>query len=265
MYKISFTISTIIICLFLMACYTRKEACLDTIASNFDVSADDNCDDCCKYPQLILNIRHMAGDSTFSTQNIYTNDLNQSYQLSDIRFYLSAFKIFKSNESNIYQVIETISNADKSVTISDDIKICRIADNTITIGSVKTFGTTDSISFNVGLNSDISNTEFVDLPSSHVLLNLNKLKDENNQTCLATVKFTKFNPPSETLNLCLTDPGSATKIAIDSTIFTAKGENIIYTIYTDYLQLFKNVNLDTSVTEIEKQVSKNFGNIIVVK
>jgi hypothetical protein len=258
-------ISMIIMCI-LSSCYTRQEACLDTLATNYDVTADDNCDACCTFPGLILLIKHMAGDSTFSTQKIYTNDLGQNYQLLDIRFYVSSFDLYQSDPMNsTSQIITSISNADNSVSVPDDMKIIRIADNMITLGSVKTYGKMDSLTFDVGLNTTISDHVFVDLPTTHVLLNNNKLKNSDNNLSFATVRYVKIQPGRDTIDLYLSDPGLLTKITLDSIVNTAKGENIRYNLQTDYLKLLKNVNLDSSITTIEKAVNRNFGGIIVVK
>lgn len=266
MNPLNFSISTIMLIFILSSCYTRKDACLDTIATNYDVTADDDCDACCIYPVLSLNVRHMAGDSVFNTQKIYTNELGQTYQLLDVRFYISSFSLYQSDRgTQKSQIIGTLSNSDNSVIIPDDMKICRIADNSINIGSVKTYGRLDSLTFYIGLNSKITNNEFVDLPTSHVLLNNNKLKDETNNLAFATVRYVKFKPQKDTLNIYLKDPDLLTKIKIDSMVTTSKGDNINYTIQTDYLKLFNSVNLDTSDVEIEKQVNRNFGRIIVVR
>ena len=265
MYRFACFISTIIICI-LSSCYTRKEACLDTIATNYDVTADDNCDACCTYPGLILLIKHMAGDTAFSTQKMYTNDLGQNYQLLDIRFYVSSFDLYQSDPINrTSQIITFISTADNSVRVPDDMKIIRIADNMITLGSIKTYGKMDSLTFNVGLNATISNSVFVDLPSAHVLSNNNKLKNSDNELAFATIRYVKIQPARDTVDLYLREPALLTKITLDSTVTTAKGENIRYNLQTDYLKLLKNVNLDSSKTFIEKTVNRNFGGIIVVK
>ena len=266
MNPIIFSVYTIMIIFSLSSCYTRNEACLDTIATNYDVTADDDCDACCIYPTMSLNVSHMAGDSVFSPQKMYTNDLGQNYQLLDVRFYLSAFDLYQSDKgAQKTQIIASIYNSDKTVIIPDDMKICRIADNTINIGSVKTYGRMDSLVFNIGLNDKITKNEFVDLPTSHVLLNNNKLKDENNNLAFASVRYVKFKPQKDTLNIFFRDLDVHSKIKIDSIITTSKGDHVRYTIKTDYLKLFNNVNLDSSLAVIEKQVSRNFERIIVVK
>ncbi|MBK7805012.1 MAG: hypothetical protein IPJ51_01650 [Saprospiraceae bacterium] len=145
MNPVIFSVYTIMIIFSLSSCYTRNEACLDTIATNYDVTADDDCDACCIYPTMSLNVSHMAGDSVFSPQKMYTNDLGQNYQLLDVRFYLSAFDLYQSdrgaqkNTNHCFHITPK-----KRLSYLMMTKICRIADNTINIGSVKTYGRMDS-------------------------------------------------------------------------------------------------------------------------
>lgn len=249
----------------LSSCYTRNEACLDTIATNYDVTADDDCDACCIYPTLSLNVSHMAGDSVFNPKRCIQMILDKI-----INYWMSVFIYLLLTFTKVTEVHKNTNHCfhiqlRKTVIIPDDMKICRIADNTINIGSVKTYGRMDSLVFNIGLNDKITKNEFVDLPTSHVLLNNNKLKDENNNLAFASVRYVKFKPQKDTLNIYFRDLDVHSKIKIDSIITTSKGDHVRYTIKTDYLKLFNNVNLDSSLAVIEKQVSRNFERIIVVK
>ena len=132
--NIAIKISIVVLISFLMSCYTRKEACLDVLAANYDVSADDACLDCCTYPKLKLEIQHFVKDSVYSNTTIYTNDLNQSFKILDVRFYVHAFELF-NKETGKKEVLETIKNQDSTLIIPDDIKVYRSVDASIEIGS----------------------------------------------------------------------------------------------------------------------------------
>ncbi len=263
-YILSYSLSVLLV-LGLSACYTNKEGCLDTLASNYSVIADQACDNCCTYPKLVLHIQHLAGDTTFSSQMIFNNELNQLYKIVDIRYYFSGFTIHHSSGEKVY-ISETISNADNSVTVKDDMKICRLADNELIIGSVKTYGSYDSISFYSGLTENIINQTFSGLPAAHVLLTNNKLKTSSGQTAHAIVKYSRTNTvnPDSVYSVFLTDLTAVARLNVNTIPTTQKGQDIPFNIKTDYLRLFKNVNLDSSAAYIENQITKNFQKVFIV-
>ena len=49
----------------LLSCYEAIEGCLDSQAVNFDFSADNACDGCCSYPNLIINFNRVFGKRDF--------------------------------------------------------------------------------------------------------------------------------------------------------------------------------------------------------
>lgn len=249
---------------FLSACYVRKEGCLDTLASNYELTADDACLDCCTYPNLTLNFKHMAGDSIFSPDSTYTNDLNETFKLLDVRFYLSSFTLTQKDPSlTKYQVLKTIVT-NEDIVIPDDIKIIRSIDRSMIIGNIKSFGTYDTISFDFGLNPFIQNATFDSLPSSHVLSPNIKLKDDTGKLAHVSIRYlTSESDSIKSLNIALTQTHNSFVVGyLNKNI---KGQAIIYPITLDYLALFKNVDLKLSQAEIEVKVAQNIRNFIFVK
>ncbi|MBC7885866.1 MAG: hypothetical protein H7X99_10350 [Saprospiraceae bacterium] len=259
-----------IICLVLViillnqACYTRKEGCQEVLAENYDVTSDDPCDDCCIFPKLQLQITHMAGDSTFSTTDTLVNDMQQKYRILDIRYYLSSFVLHNTKTGN-NQIIETISNADKTITLPDDMKIVRYTDPLITAGSIKDAGTFDQLSFTLGLKDTILNTVFANLTEGHVLSELNKLKNTAGDQAHISIKIERLITTPDTLNFNLTGYGTSVNFTIDSTLTTPKGINTVFSVKTDYAMLFKNINFNLSSDSIEMSLKQNFKKILIVK
>jgi hypothetical protein len=246
----------------LTSCYTRKEGCIDTLASNFDVTSDDACTKCCKFPKIILKIDHFAGDSVFNNQTVYINQYDQKYQLQDIRYYLSSVKLFQKN--NTYTIAEEITtdNGDK---IKDDVKICRLSDSELVFGTQAAYGKFDSLIFYSGLNSNYFSTEFPGVTSDHVLYKNNRLKNPLGQYVQCTFRILVMGTEQKILNLSVSADIAPIKIVLDSCVTTTKGSDIIYGIKSDYLKLLDNVKLDLSPSEIEKGAEKNFGRIFRVK
>lgn len=60
-------------------------------------------------------------------------------------------------------------NENNSVNIPNDMKIVRGTDIEIEIGTIRSYGAFDSLTFNFGLSSIITENIFVNLPTNHVL------------------------------------------------------------------------------------------------
>jgi hypothetical protein len=246
------------------SCYSRKEGCIDTLSNNFDVFADDACNDCCTYPSLILNFKHMLGDSIFRIDTTLTNSLSQKFSILDVKYYLSDFNLFKSDGQKI-NIIETIYNADKSLIVNNDMKIARNSITDLIIGSIISSGQFDSLTFNFGLSDKLLTTSFVDLASTHVLLNANRIKDSTNVTSQFSVKIKRNLDKIDTINLFLNGDALSFKLKLDSTITTNSGQNIIYSVKVDYLKLFDNIDLKLTKNEIQNLIKLNLPKFLIVK
>lgn len=75
--------------------------CLDIQANNYQVDAEDPCDDCCSYPELRLSFQHnwVLDDSVrnFDTgRDVYTIG-GVEYQFNRIRYYLSGIHLVRED------------------------------------------------------------------------------------------------------------------------------------------------------------------------
>lgn len=261
--NIAIKISIVVLISFLMSCYTRKEACLDVLAANYDVSADDACLDCCTYPKLKLEIQHFVKDSVYNTTSIYTNDLNQSFKILDVRFYVHAFELF-NKETGKKVVLETIKNQDSTLIIPDDIKIYRSVDASIEIGSLRDNGTYDSLTFYLGLKDEILINDFIGLPSTHVLLANNRLKNATGEYAHLTVRIEAVDSLIGTRNFQVTGLGISEPYTIKTPITTTKGVGPSFKLKANYDELFKNIDITDSTNVIENALKQNIKKVLIV-
>lgn len=246
---------------FLMSCYTRKEACLDVLASNYDVSADDACPDCCTYPKLKLEIQHFVKDSVYNFDSIYTNDLNQTFKILDVRYYVHGFELF-NKDSGKKVVLETIKNQDSTLIIPDDIKIYRSVDASIEIGSLRDSGTYDSLTFYLGLKDEILTNDFIGLPSTHVLLANNRLKNATGEYAHFTVRIETAD--SLIRNFQVTGLGISEPYTIKTPVTTTKGVAPSFKLKANYDELFKNIDIKDSTNVIENALKQNIKKVLIV-
>lgn len=257
--------SFVIVFVFLTACYTRNEACLDRLAANYDVTADDDCMDCCKYPTLKLSISQMAGDSLFKIADTLTNDLGQKYFIEDVRYYLSGFKLFQND--SVFSVREKIMTEGGTLILPNDMKILRGTDRELDIGTIRAYGRFDSLSFEMGLSDEMTDNVFVSLPTNHVLLKNFKLKNEKDETAYFTMRFKRVSPIKDTLSqfIFVTKRPDFTTFTKATSISSSKGDPIIYPIKADYALLFKNLNLNLSNDSLGNLIFENLNKMIIVK
>ncbi len=247
-----------------ISCYTRKEGCLDTYSTNLDVTADDPCEDgCCLYPALNLSIEKKVGDSLFRISDTLFNSLGQKFRIIDLRCYFSDFSLYQ-NQGTQTKTLEFITNSDNSVIVPDDMKIWRWADESFSPGSVKAFGSFDSLIFYLGLNSIVANTTFDNLPSGHVLLNENKLKDGTGKIAFMTLQCIRYLTKTDTISINIQKTDFPFKLKITKSVTTQKGDNIGFSLKADYLVLMKDADLNLSISAIESKVRSNISSFISV-
>ena len=104
--KCSYFIISIFIFLSVLACYEPIEGCLDVDASNYNVMADNMCEDCCQLPQINI---------IFS----YRND-GQNFNLGDT-LSLPGGSIIVENFFFFLSAIQPIDQNGNPVIISDSI------------------------------------------------------------------------------------------------------------------------------------------------
>lgn len=93
--------SLVLLFILLLAGCEEDPGCLDALANNYQVDAEDPCDDCCAYPELRLSVQHnwRIGDSirNFDTDgDVYIIE-NLDYQFSRIRYYLSGIHLVRDD------------------------------------------------------------------------------------------------------------------------------------------------------------------------
>lgn len=250
-----------ILCSF-AACYDRIETCLDEYAANYDVTSDDSCSDCCTYPSLTLRFTHLLGDSLFTKKDTITNDLGQTYLLEDVRFYLSDVDIYQ--EGMPLSIRQYIATDDNQIIINDDMKIIKSTDSIVNFGTVRAFGTFDSLTCHFGLSEVMTNTAFVNLPSSHILQPLVRLKDKTDQQAYLTMKYKRITPVKDTVSqiISVTQRPDFPTIILKKVIQTVKGNPMIVGIKVDYKVLLQNQDLNFSADSLSKLIYPNLVKII---
>lgn len=166
-------------------CYQAVQGCLDAQATNYSVDADEPCpDDCCTYPSIKLKIQHcyeVAPDSFISLNygdSIYYDALGEPFRISGIQYYMSAFKLVKTDGSLIgvsdsltVDQIDPLSGDTSALTLEDNFLLLNpvLKEVNITLGNFREVATFSGIQFQLGLDVPANFTNPASVEDNHPL------------------------------------------------------------------------------------------------
>ncbi len=145
------------------SCYEPQEGCLNPIATNYNVHADDACDECCTLPNLILQVMHRyQGVDTFSVSpgDTLLDDFGQAYFLNQFEYFINEVSLTGMDGEMALLDSVQISENGFVQTIVDDIRLIRLGRTSYTIGSFDELKTYDQLTFKLGLGFDQLDFDF---------------------------------------------------------------------------------------------------------
>ncbi len=161
-----------------MACQKSKKGCLDPAATNYSVSADEDCvqpytSSCrCEYPKLFLGFTHAIGDTLLnSTQSIK----KQPFILKTVAYFVSNIALINIKGEATY-VNDTIrlnikKNASDSfnLTLRNDVQLIGKDLTNIQVGTFRGLETYKALRITVGLNDTLAHANYRRLSSNNPL------------------------------------------------------------------------------------------------
>jgi len=179
---------------FLSSCHEDKEGCLDLYSTNYDVTADKSCEDCCTYPKLKINLSHKIDTSntadtvllsSFRQNLAYINNLSQQYVLKTSDFFVREIALITESD----QFILTTDNIkipiinDEYLTVSDNINLIGLNTTSISIENMIATENIKGLQFYIGLGTLGNQIDTLRLESDDLLSkSISKMYDpiENN-------------------------------------------------------------------------------------
>ncbi len=143
--------------LLLGSCYERQEGCLERWASNYDITADTACDDCCTEPDVILRFSTFYDSVSISRDSVYLDDEGNTFQFISSEFFISRFRGWNSEG-------DTIKSAD-TVTVLNEIYIDDFFFSPQTssknVGFIRDIDRLDTLEFYIGIGQTMQDTSFL--------------------------------------------------------------------------------------------------------
>ena len=269
---------TLVVLIFLFGCYQEQEGCLDVKATNFDVSADLACLDCCEFPELSITFQHRAilGEDTinFSYDSLYfvtVADTNQYFEFDQIRYYISDVSL--QTQTGNLQVIDSITlfeynnNADIDGTpyIDDFILVDRDFPSSYDIGTILGTGTVESVNFRLGLSDQIELVDPEQVEGGHPLelLTAGALWDGSTGYTSNYITYFPDTLATDSLIIPITESVEI-ELVPDEPFVIEEGADLTLVIFIDYMAWFDGVNIVVDPinqvrTKIVSNVSNSFG------
>jgi hypothetical protein len=263
------------------SCYEDRNGCLDLRATNFDIDADRECDNCCVYPQLKLAFEHkLSEDSaginlTYNT-SVYWDGAGNEFRVKDIQFYVSNAYLVREDGTEVYPSdslnvrIQPPGGDARAQKIADNVAL--INRNNFTpaeMGRLVSSGNFTKIRFTIGLPDVLNQVIPNSLPDSLVNHPLeNTTMYVNADTGFIFNRLQLFTSATLTDTLFTTykivQPDSV-EVELPINLNIVEGFNPKVTVRINYLTWFQNVDLknDTPASVATKLV-QNLQNALTI-
>lgn len=250
---------------FFVGCIDKVEGCLDNTASNFNPVADNDCDDCCTFPELKINVAHRIQDSlSLSYDNAYTvtQDSLTYFMISKVKFYLSNFRLESAN-GTLAGVIDTIDLSlqdGTSVTVEDNFNLVSRDQNSFqyTIGTFKEVGTYTKVRFNVGLEPPASQTNPESLSDHPLAIQSDSLFSfETEEYIFNRITYVRDTTLMDTITIDVTDTVVEVILDFIDPLTIERGFDVEIPVTIDYWEWLKGIIFVTNTDDIRDSIVSN--------
>ncbi len=162
----------------LFQCTETKRGCLDINSPNFDVDADEPCeDDCCEKTQLSISFIHrfwemdsipIANTVRLGTPFNVFPDTNHMIEFTHLHFYLTDFQLIKTDGTILESSSNTVIESDPPITVKDNnVYLNRNNVNAQSMGDFTPSDGIEGLKFNIGIDGLYNQIIPDSLASSH--------------------------------------------------------------------------------------------------
>ena len=246
-------------------CYQRRDGCLDQLASNYSISADDACTGCCSYPNLVIDIIKKNGLADFDAADTLVNALNQTYQFIEAKFYVSMFSVSQGSDMS-HHIRETIVDSVSKDAVIDDIKIINFKESSKILGTMRATGIFERYTFLLGIDASLADATFNTVAKTHPLHPLGRLQNADGDLIQAYFSVVKLEAGHrDTLHYYLPLDPSSTMHTITFQDTTNFGAPIHLPMMFDMSQIFNTVDLSLDPSLQIDVCNNNFKGKFLVK
>ncbi len=250
----------------LTGCIDEVDGCLDNAASNFNPVADIECEDCCNFPALKINVAHRIQDTlSLSYANAYwyeTPDSHAYFSISKVKFYLSNFRLERA-DGTLAGVIDTIDLSlqdGTQITVEDNFKLVSRDQSSFqyTIGTFREVGTYEKIRFNVGLEPPASQTNPESLTNHPLAIQSDSLfSPDNGKYIFNRITYVRDTSMMDTITIDVTDSLREIALELPESLTIERGFDVEIPVTIDYWEWLKGIVFVTNTDDIRDSIVSN--------
>jgi len=157
------------------SCYKHEEGCRDVNALNYNVMADNDCEEnCCKYPNVSLDFKLYFDTVRIDTNTFFANDFGDSLRVRLLRMYFSNFAMIKNNAGFLpMHKLQTLGIGNDSIPVFKSIDYTSVKVNetgrSFGIGTLNKLAKFDGVDFSFGIDSIINHADIRKITTSNYL------------------------------------------------------------------------------------------------
>jgi len=239
-------------------CYEANEACIDFYASNYDLTADDACTDCCEFPDLIMQFSHRWDSLSFSTNDTLIDDFGNPFYFEQFSFFISEIELIDVlGESHYIEDSILLSTNGNAAYYKNDFQLVSLDQSSYTIGNVKIEEPINRVKFTIGVS--LGNIDFSELEDDFVL-------KENNDMYLSGANFIPWrlelekDTMTDVLSIIEAEISDNNVIEISKDLENTLGSDIRVPVNVEYRKILEGINMKgTDDAEIRQSIQNNFS------
>lgn len=242
------------------SCYENQEGCLDIRATNYEVTADVECDDCCTLPTAGIRLTTFNRDTTFRLGDTIVNDLGQQIILLGLVYFASDLQL--GVEGELVAAVDSLVLATDTDTFAIAASVARVNRRvtSFTFGTFLDDGQITEVRFNLGLPAEVVGRSVEGPTSNAVSTDPDSLVSED--LAYTTQRLRVVVGPELVDTMVLNVPATlgAVPVTVAVDTFTVRGQNKFVDLNVDYGIWFDTIDFTTmSAEEIAQRLQTNLS------
>ncbi|NNF34664.1 MAG: hypothetical protein HKN68_11170 [Saprospiraceae bacterium] len=243
------------------SCYESVDGCLDPEATNYDVNADNDCDDCCILPSFNILMSYLVDGESYIDGNSFRVS-QQGLMIEDFHFFISDISLIDpdGNEVDYEDEFLIYDQSQSGENITEDFKYFASNQFRGTLENIRYSGFINEIRFNIGLTERINS---YDKDSLEVNTELSKAPDSVYVSIQEGYEFYSFqirDTIENSIEIRETDayPLPEINVILDD-VEIRRGFNDELNLFIDFGLLFDGINLrEMNESEVLMTIIDNF-------
>lgn len=264
-------IASVLISLF--SCYEHEEGCRDINALNYNVKADEDCENnCCSYPETEIQMYMTNGSETIDTNKYFPLNNGDSVRVRYLRIFFSDFSFTGEDGTKIpvYKDILIGKRLNNSVEYEvQNFPVLKFKPESAfyNIGVCKILARANQLSFSYGIKEEINNSVLDKLNSSSALYNGadSLYVDEKKGFYFLKMLLQSKKHPATNKSIKASYENGLRQLKIYSVFDLTRRQKHTVKLNIDILKLLKGINMEEDESAARTKVIENLSSSVSLR